>query len=77
MSKMVMAWAGNVMMGVGYNLCRAVEKGIPRGIEIEDLTNFSVCLALNAGALGIPFFPTRTLLGMDILRYNKRIKEMV
>jgi len=76
-SKMVMAWAGNVIMGVGYNLRRAVEGGIPREVEMEDLTNFSVCLALSAGALGIPFFPTKTLLGTDMFRYNPRIKEMV
>ncbi len=76
-SKMVMAWAGNVIMGVGYSLRRAVEKGIPRRIEIEDLTNFSICLALNAGAMGIPFFPTRTLLGTDMFQSNPRIKEMV
>jgi glutaconate CoA-transferase subunit A len=75
-SKMIMAWAGNVMMGVGYNLRRAVEKGIPRKVEIEDLTNFSVCLALHAGAMGIPFLPTKTLLGTDILRHNPRIEEM-
>jgi len=76
-AKLVMAWAGNVMMGVGYNLRRAVEKGIPRRIEIEDLTNFSICLALNAGAMGIPFFPTKTLIGTDMCRYSERIREMV
>jgi glutaconate CoA-transferase subunit A len=75
--KLVMAWAGNVMMGVGYNLRRAVEKGVPRSIEIEDSTNFGICLALSAGAMGIPFLPTKTLLGTDMLRYNERVREMV
>ncbi len=76
-SKMVVAWAGNVTMGVGYNLRRAVEKALPRKIEVEDLTNFSICLALNAGAMGIPFLPTKTLLGTDILRHSLIIKEMI
>lgn len=76
-SKMVVAWAGNVTMGVGYNLRRAVEKEIPGKIEMEDFTNFSICLALNAGAMGIPFLPTKTLLGTDMHRHNPRIKEMI
>jgi len=73
----VMAWAGNVMMGVGYSLRRAVERAVPRPIEVEDSTNFVICLALSAGAMGIPFLPTKTLLGTDMLRYNERIREMV
>ncbi len=76
-ARLVVAWAGNVTMGVGYNVRRAVEKGIPRKIEIEDLTNFSICLALNAGAMGIPFLPTKTLLGTDMIEGNDRIRQMV
>ena len=59
--KVIAAWVGNVIMGVGYNLRRAVEKGIPKRIEVEDHTNFTISLALHAGALGIPFIPTKTL----------------
>jgi glutaconate CoA-transferase subunit A len=74
--KLVMAWAGNVMMGVGYSLRRAVERAVPRPIEVEDSTNFGICLALSAGAMGIPFLPTKTLLGTDMLRYNENVREM-
>ena len=59
-SKVIAAWVGNVIMGVGYNLRRAIEEEIPNRIEIEDYTNFSIALALHAGALGIPFIPTKT-----------------
>jgi len=34
--KVVAAWVGNVIMGVGYNMRRAVEVGIPQEIEVED-----------------------------------------
>ncbi len=47
--KVIAAWVGNVIMGVGYNMRRAIEEGVPRKIEIEDYTNFTISLALHAG----------------------------
>jgi len=63
--KVIAAWVGNVMMGSAYNFRRAVEQN---GIEILNMTNFSVALALAAGAMGVPFLPTRTALGSDTSR---------
>ena len=74
--KVVAAWVGNVIMGVGYNLRRAVESGIPRKIEMEDHTNFTISLALHAGSLGIPFIPTKTLLGTGMMEGKDPFKEM-
>ncbi len=74
--KVVAAWVGNVIMGVGYNMRRAVEEGIPRRIEVEDYTNFSIALALHAGGLGVPFLPTKTLLGTDMMLGESPFKEM-
>lgn len=74
--RIMVAWCGNVIMGSGYNLRRAVEEGIPRRIVVEDHTNFSIALGLHAGALGIPFIPTKTLLGSDIMKSNPNFKEM-
>ena len=74
--KVMAAWVGNVIMGVGYNLRRAVEEGIPGRIEIVDYSNFSMALALHAGALGIPFIPTKTLLGTGMMEGNFPFKEM-
>jgi len=74
--KVIAAWVGNVIMGVGYNMRRAVELGIPRNIEVEDHTNFSISLALHAGALGIPFIPTKTLLGTGMMEGSHPFREM-
>jgi glutaconate CoA-transferase subunit A len=74
--KVMAAWVGNVIMGVGYNLRRAVEKGIPGRIEIVDYSNFSMALALHAGELGIPFIPTKTLLGTGMMEGNAPFKAM-
>lgn len=74
--KVIAAWVGNVIMGVGYNMRRAVEKEIPREVEIEDYTNFTISLALHAGALGIPFIPTKSLLGTGMICEGQPFKEM-
>ena len=74
--KVIAAWVGNVIMGVGYNMRRAIEEGIPRKIEIGDYTNFTISLALHAGALGIPFVPTRSLLGTGMMSEAQPFKEM-
>src|SRR5512139_3105173 len=74
--RVMAAWVGNVIMGVGYNMRRAVEEGLPRTIEIQDYTNFTISLALHAGALGIPFIPTKSLLGTGMISEGQPFKEM-
>jgi len=74
--KVVAAWVGNVIMGVGYNMRRAVEDGIPRRIEVEDYTNFTISLALLAGSMDIPFIPTKSLLGTGMMTGEHPFKEM-
>jgi glutaconate CoA-transferase subunit A len=65
--RVVAAWVGNVQHGSGYGFRRAVEQGIPRPLEVEDHSNFTIALALEAAAMGVPYLPTRTLLGSDVL----------
>ena len=72
--RVIAAWVGNVSAGLGHNYRRAAEQGIPRRIEIHDHSNFSLALALQAGAMGIPFIPTKTLLGSDILKTNPTLR---
>jgi glutaconate CoA-transferase, subunit A len=65
--KVIAAWVGNVMMGSAYNFRRAVEQD---GMKVFNMTNFTVALALQAGAMGVPFLPTRTALGSDVTKGN-------
>jgi glutaconate CoA-transferase subunit A len=67
------AWVGNVMMGSAYNFRRAVEQ---QGLKVINLTNFTVALALQAAAMGVPFLPTRTGLGSDVARENEFFREI-
>jgi glutaconate CoA-transferase subunit A len=65
--QVIAAWVGNAMMGSAYNFRRAVEED---SLKVFNMTNFSVALALQAGAMGVPFLPTRTALGSDITKGN-------
>jgi glutaconate CoA-transferase subunit A len=64
------AWVGNVSAGLGHNFRRAVEKGEPRPVHTIDYSNFTFALALQAAAQGVPYLPTRSLLGSDLLHTN-------
>lgn len=74
-SRVVAAWVGNVSAGLGHNYRRAAEEGLPQPVITEDHSNFSLSLALLAGGMGVPYLPTRSLLGTDILRKNTSFKE--
>ena len=69
------AWVGNVSGGLGHNYRRAVERGIPHPIEVEDHSNLTIAVALQAGAMGAPYVPTRSLLGTGLLQSNPAFKE--
>src|SRR5438105_3956823 len=71
--KITAAWVGNVSAGLGHNYRRAVEQGIPGPLELEEHSNFSVGLGLQAAALGVPYLPTRTLLGSNLIDGNPRL----
>jgi glutaconate CoA-transferase subunit A len=61
--KVSFGYVGNPGIGLAHAFRRAVEK---REIEVEDWTNFAMVLRLHAGALGVPFLPTATLLPGDL-----------
>ena len=54
-------------MGLGDTLNRAVEEG---KIKATEWTNGTLTLRHMAGAMGVPFLPTRALLGTDTLKYS-------
>lgn len=75
-ARVVAAWVGNVAGGSGYGFRRAVEDGVPRSIEVEDHSNFTIGLALKAAAMGVPFLPTFTSMGGDIAKGHPRIRPL-
>jgi len=77
----VAAWVGNVMMGSAYNFRRATEQENPgtpgEKLRVFNMTNFCVSLALQAGAMGVPFLPTRTAMGSDIPKGNHFFYQII
>jgi glutaconate CoA-transferase, subunit A len=63
--KIVASWVGNVAAGLGHNYRRAAEAGVPYPVEIEEHSNFTIGLGLQAAAAGLPFLPTKTIKGSD------------
>jgi glutaconate CoA-transferase subunit A len=75
--KLVMSWLGNPGIGSAHCFRRAVEKRIPQGLEIEEYTHAATTGMFRAGAMGIPFLPTKALLGSDLLAKGRaRVKTM-
>jgi glutaconate CoA-transferase, subunit A len=63
--KIIASWVGNVAAGLGHNYRRAAEAGIPQPVQIEEHSNFTIGLGLQAAAMGLPFLPTKTAKGSD------------
>ena len=40
--RIIAAWVGNVSAGLGHNYRRAVEKGVPAPVEVEDHSNLTL-----------------------------------
>jgi glutaconate CoA-transferase subunit A len=77
----VAAWVGNVMMGSAYNFRHAVEvenPGTPgEKLKVFNMTNFTIALGLQAGAMGVPFLPTRTAMGSDVPKGNHFFYQII
>ncbi len=65
-------WIG--VVGSGHNYRRAVEKGIPSYLETEEYSNYGCSMRFMAAAMGLPYMPTKSLLGSDIITHNPNIK---
>jgi glutaconate CoA-transferase, subunit A len=61
--------------GLGRCYRRAVEKEIPRKIELEEYTNLSLPMMLLAGSLGMPFVPVQDMMGSDLLNVKSFMGE--
>ena len=74
--KLVFSYLGNPGVGSLHCVRRAVEKGIPHPIELEEYSHFGMVGRYLAGAYRLPFFPLRSYLGSDLPRINPRIRSV-
>ncbi|MCO5190706.1 MAG: CoA transferase subunit A [Anaerolineae bacterium] len=72
--KLVFSYLGNPGVGSLHCIRRAVEKSIPRPLEIEEYSHFGMVGRYIAGAGNMPFFPLRSYTGSDMPAANERIQ---
>jgi glutaconate CoA-transferase, subunit A len=73
--KVKAAWVGNVSEGLAHCYRRAIEQSIPHALVTEEYSNFTIGLALLAASLGVPYIPTRSLLGSDLPHQNPAFRQ--
>ncbi len=74
-AKITGAWVGNVSAGLGHNYRRAMENEDGPTLTVRDHSNFSLGMALMAGAYGMPYVPIRSILGSDIVTSNPEFRR--
>ncbi len=72
--KLVFSYLGNPGVGSLHCVRRAVEKGIPNKLEIEEYSHFGMVGRYMAGAAKLPFFPLNSYQGSDMIAANPKIK---
>src|SRR4030095_5716638 len=72
--RIIAAWVGNVSAGLGHNYRRAVGNGMPAPIAVEYHSTPTLPFGLQAGALGVPYLPARSLLGSGLAESNPTFK---
>ena len=68
------SWVGTSLISQGFNVRRAVEESIPHHLEMRDVSNFGSSLMFLAGAMDVPFVPTRSMVETDIPAHNPDVE---
>jgi glutaconate CoA-transferase subunit A len=72
--KLIFSYLGNPGVGSLHCIRRAVEKGIPRPLEVEEYSHFGMVGRYTAGASQLPFFPLRSYTGSEMPKANPNIQ---
>lgn len=71
---MITSWfAQGILWGLSKVMRHHVEK---LGKRYDEWSHLSVGMRFRAGAMGVPFMPTRSMLGSDVMRMRPEVKEM-
>jgi glutaconate CoA-transferase, subunit A len=73
-SKLIFSYLGNPGVGSLYCIRRAVEKAIPRPLELEEYSHYGLVGRFAAGASRLPFFALRSYIGSDMVAANPLIE---
>jgi glutaconate CoA-transferase subunit A len=68
-ARLITSYCWNPVPEAAHAFRRAVEKGEPRALELEEYSFLGISLAYFAGALKLPFVATHTMLGSGYLEH--------
>jgi glutaconate CoA-transferase subunit A len=71
---LVFSYLGNPGVGPLHCLRRAIEKGIPAPLALEEYSHYGMVGRYLAGASHLPFFPLRSYFGSEMPRVNQQIR---
>ena len=74
--KLVFSYLGNPGVGSLHGIRRALEKGSPAPLELEEYSHYGMVGRYTAGAYHLPFFPLRSYLGSAMPAVNPRIRAV-
>jgi glutaconate CoA-transferase subunit A len=74
--KLIFSYLGNPGVGPLHCIRRAIERGIPAPLEIEEYSHYGMVGRYTAGASRLPFFPLRSYTGTDMPAVNPLIKTV-
>lgn len=74
--KLIFSYLGNPGVGSLHCIRRAIERGVPRPVEIEEYSHFGMVGRYMAGAARLPFFPLRSFTGTDLPAVNPLIRTV-
>jgi glutaconate CoA-transferase, subunit A len=72
--RLIFSYLGNPGVGSLHAIRRAVEKGIPHLLALEEYTHFGMVGRYLAGASRLPFFPLRSYRGSDMVDVNDQVR---
>jgi len=71
---LIFSWLGNPGVGSLHGIRRAIEKGHPVPLSIEEYSHFGMVCRYTAGAARLPFMPLRSYEESDIPKVNDNIR---
>lgn len=72
--KLIFSYLGNPGVGSLHCIRRAVEKGTPRPLALEEYSHYGMVARYAAGAARLPFYPLRSYRGSDLPQANPLIR---
>jgi glutaconate CoA-transferase subunit A len=74
--KLLFGYISNPRVGPAHCFERSLRDGTPTRIEIEEYSHHGLGVRLRAGAYGLPFLPTKTMLASDVEKINSNIRTV-